>query len=151
MKRILDFEVKDCYCVIVLFFIWRERVVFSTSSHLSELPWCLSELPWCLSGKEFPCQYRRCEFNPWVGKIPWKRKWQPTPVFLRGKSHGQRSLLGYSLWGPKRVRHDWVNEQQQHSRLSCLFHIAAVRFIAEVDENMWSWFRRPVKIKSTPG
>ena len=38
---------------------------------------------------------------PWIGKIPWKRKWQPTPVFLPGKSHGWRSLLGYSPWGRK--------------------------------------------------
>ena len=36
--------------------------------------------------------------DPWVGKIPWRRKWQPTPVFLPGKSHGQRSLAGYSPW-----------------------------------------------------
>ena len=40
-------------------------------------------------------------FNPWVGKIPWRRKWQPTPVPLPGKSHGQRSLVGYSPWGHK--------------------------------------------------
>ena len=40
-------------------------------------------------------------FNPWVGKIPWRRKWQPTPVFLPRESHGQRSLTGYSLWGHK--------------------------------------------------
>ena len=40
-------------------------------------------------------------FNPWVGKIPWRRKWQPTPVFLPGKSHGQRSLVGYHPWGHK--------------------------------------------------
>ena len=39
--------------------------------------------------------------NPWVGKIPWRRKWQPTPIFLPGKSHGWRSLAGYSPWGPK--------------------------------------------------
>jgi len=39
---------------------------------------------------------RRLKFNPWVGKIPWRRAWQPTPVFLPGKSHGQRSLVGYS-------------------------------------------------------
>ena len=45
--------------------------------------------------------YRRCGFDPWVGKIPWKRAWQPTPVFLPGKSHGQRSLAGYSPWGHK--------------------------------------------------
>ena len=37
------------------------------------------------------------QFDPWVEKIAWRRKWQPTPVFLPGKSHGQRSLLGYSL------------------------------------------------------
>jgi len=36
-----------------------------------------------------------------VRKIPWRRKWQPTPVFLPGKSHGERSLVGYSEWGPK--------------------------------------------------
>ena len=45
-------------------------------------------------------QLRRLGFDPWVGKIPWGRKWQPTPVFC-GKSHGQRSLGGYSLWGRK--------------------------------------------------
>ena len=38
---------------------------------------------------------------PWVWKIPWRRKWQPTPVFLPGKSHGQRSLVGYNPWGRK--------------------------------------------------
>ena len=46
--------------------------------------------PW-LSGKESACQ---CRFKPWVRKIPWRRKWQPTPVFLRGKSHRRRSLAG---------------------------------------------------------
>ena len=51
-------------------------------------------------------------FNPWVGKIPWRRKWQPTPVFLPGNSHGQRSLAGYSPWGHKTVRHDLVTKQQ---------------------------------------
>ena len=39
---------------------------------------------------------KRQEFNPWVGKIPWRREWQPTPVFLPGESHGHRSLEGYS-------------------------------------------------------
>ena len=52
-------------------------------------------LPRWLSGKASSCQCRRCKrrrFDPGVGKIPWRRKWQPTPVFLSGKSHGQRSL-----------------------------------------------------------
>ena len=40
-------------------------------------------------------------FDPWVGKIPWRRKWQPTPVFLLGEFHGQRSLVGYSIWVTK--------------------------------------------------
>ena len=44
-------------------------------------------------------------FDPWVGKIPWRKEWLPTPVFLPGEFHGQRSLVGYSLWG-HRVRHD---------------------------------------------
>ena len=54
--------------------------------------------------KESACQcrrHRRYGFDPWVRKIPWRRKWQPTPVFLPGKSPGQKSLEGYSLWGPK--------------------------------------------------
>ena len=57
--------------------------------------------PGRLSSKEPTCQCRRCRFNPWVGKIPWRKKWQPTPVFLPGKSHGQRSLAGYSPRGRK--------------------------------------------------
>ena len=40
-------------------------------------------------------------FNPWVGKIPWRRKWQLIPVFLPGQSHGQKSLAGYGPWGCK--------------------------------------------------
>ena len=49
-------------------------------------------------------------FNPWVSKIPWRRKLQPTPVFLPGKSHGQRSPAGYSPLGHKRIRHDLVTK-----------------------------------------
>ena len=62
-------------------------------------------------GKEPACHWRRlkrCGFNPWVRKIPWRRKWQPTPVFLPGESHGQRSLMNYSPWG-RRVGHDRSN------------------------------------------
>jgi len=51
------------------------------------------------SGEDPTCQCRRHKrsgFDPWVGKIPWKRAWQPTPVFLPGESHGQRTLASYS-------------------------------------------------------
>ena len=44
-------------------------------------------------------QCSRPRFNPWVGKIPWRREWLPTPVFLPGEFHGQRSLESYSPWG----------------------------------------------------
>ena len=54
-----------------------------------------------LSGKESACQCEMCEFDLWVRKIPWRRKWQPIPLFLPGKSHGQRRLEGYSPWGHK--------------------------------------------------
>ena len=48
-------------------------------------------------------ELRRHGFDPWVGKTPWRRAWQPTPVFLPGKSHGQRSLVSYSLWDLKEL------------------------------------------------
>ena len=51
-------------------------------------------------------------FNSWVGKIPWKRAWQPTPVFLPGKSHGQRGLEDYSPKGHERVGHKLATKQQ---------------------------------------
>ena len=63
-------------------------------------------LPRWLSGKESGCQcsrHKRCRYDPWVGKIPWKRKWQHTPVFLPGEFHGQRSQVGCSPWGHKEL------------------------------------------------
>ena len=51
---------------------------------------------------------RRCSFDSWVRKIPWRRKWQPTPVFLPGKFHGQRSLVGYH--GVARIGHNLVTK-----------------------------------------
>jgi len=51
-------------------------------------------LPWWLSGKESAAS-AGSGLDPWFGKISWRRKWQPTPIFMLGKSHGQRSLAGY--------------------------------------------------------
>ena len=68
-------------------------------------------LPWWLSGKESTCQCRRSGFDLWVKKIPWRREWQPTSVFLPGKPHGQRGLGGYHPCGHKRVRRDLVTKQ----------------------------------------
>jgi len=55
-------------------------------------------------GKKFTCKFRilkKLRFSPWVGKIPWRRAWQPTPVLLSEESCEQRSLVGYSPWGCK--------------------------------------------------
>ena len=66
-------------------------------------PWVL---PRWLGGKESTCQCRRHKrhgFNPRVWKMPWRRKWQLTPVFLFGKFNGQRSMVGYRPWGCKQL------------------------------------------------
>ena len=71
-------------------------------------PMLLPNYSWWHSGEESACQCRRHKrrrFDPWVRKIPWRRKWQPTPVFLPGESHGQRNLAGCCPWG-HRVRYD---------------------------------------------
>ena len=64
-------------------------------------------------GLESAHQYRRHKrqhrFDPWVGKSPWRRKWQPTAIFLPGESRGWRSLAGCSPWG-RRVGQDWATE-----------------------------------------
>ena len=87
---------------------------------------------------------RRHGFDPWVGKIPWRKKEQPTAVFLPGKSHGQRHLTGYSPWG-HRVRHDWATKQQSSvynpmaeiKILSCLLDLYSVLLIHSV-RNYWA-------------
>ena len=75
------------------------------------------------SGKEPTCQCRRRErhiFNPRVRKIPWRRKWQPSPVSLLGESHGQRSLEGNSLWGCKESgMTEWARSGQTTAVFKC--------------------------------
>ena len=48
-------------------------------------------------------KHKRCRVDPCVGEIFWRRKWQPTPVFLKGETHGQRNLAGYGPWGHKEL------------------------------------------------
>ena len=70
-------------------------------------------LPGGLGRKESTCN---AGFNSWVRKIPWRKKWQPTPVFLPGKSHGQRSLVGYSPWDRKELDNWAANSNDPSSR-----------------------------------
>ena len=81
-------------------------------------------LPWWLSGKESTCQCTRHMFHPSVGKIPWRRKWQSAPIFLLGKSHGQRSLAGYSPPGKKRVGHDLATKATATAMYGVVWHFS---------------------------
>ena len=76
---------------------------------------------WWLNGRESVCQCRRLRrhrFDLCIGKIPWRRKWQPTPLLFPGKSQGQKSLLGYSPWSRIRVRLGLMNKQRQQQSSS---------------------------------
>ena len=75
--------------------VCRNRIEFFYADLLSY------RLLWWLRWQSVCLQCGRPGFSPWVGKSPWRRKWQSTPVLLPGKSHGQRSLADYSPWGRK--------------------------------------------------
>ena len=77
--------------------------------------------------KESTCQCRRRKLDSWVRKIPWRRKQQPNPVFLPGKSHGQRSLMGYSPWCCKEL--DMTQQLSMHNDI-CYYSITQYVFIA---------------------
>ena len=108
------------FLYVVCIFVIIKILIFYIIIWITLITWYLS---WWLGGKEFTFQcrrLRRCGFDPWVGKIPWRKKWESTPVFLPAKSHGQRSLAGYSPWGCKRIRYDFVIEQQYYFQLCIL-------------------------------
>ena len=73
------------------------------------------------SGKESAFQCRRRKFHPWVRKIPWSRKWQPTLVFLPGKFREQRSLVGYSSLSRKEL--DMTEQLNTHTQVFSIFYI----------------------------
>ena len=91
-------EIQICFQVRLLT-AFPFPVVSSTSGSTSASCAAQKGLPRWLRGKESAHQGRSCRFDLWVGKIPWRRKWQPTPVCWPGESRGQRSLAGYSSWG----------------------------------------------------
>ena len=109
----LPHQVKSHRSVI---YVLRKRAELQTTrKNLMKLPtqWASLVARW----KRICLQCRRPGFDPWVGKIPWRRKWQPTPIFLPGKSHGQRSLAGYSPWGHKELdMSEWLNHHHPHNK-----------------------------------
>ena len=101
--------------------LWREHIMAiqywkPCKSHLRKelFTAAFQGLPWWLRWSSVCLQCGRLGFDPWVGKIPWRRKQQPTPVLLPGKFQGQRSLVGYSPWGHK--------ESKPTERLHSLTH-----------------------------
>ena len=87
-----------------------------------------------VSGKESSCQCRRCKrhrFGPWIRKIPWRRKWQPTPVFLPRRFHGQWSLAGYSPRGCKEKR-----QHNTHTHTHTHIHTHTNRYIVSGIKNL---------------
>ena len=98
---------------------------------------------------------RRHRFNRWVGKIPWRRAWQPTLVFLPGEPHGQRSLAGYSPWGC-RVGHSWSNLTcMQAHYIYCAFYfyyyyISSTSDHQTLDPGGWGPCLRGVSMSDTP-
>ena len=100
------------------------------------------------SDKEPTCQYRRCErcgFDPWVTKISWRRKWQPTPVLLPGEFHGQRSLVDYM--GSQRAGHDWSDLAHTSFILEDFFKcqppLILQSYVKSWLKVMWAWKSLP--------
>ena len=117
--------------------VWRAAVHGVTNrqtrlSYWTELNWTenlvkhyedMRGFPGGTSGKESACQCRKCRtprFDPWIRKIPWSRKCQPTPVFLPGKFHGQRSLVGYNAWSHKEL--NMTEHTHTHTHTQACMH-----------------------------
>ena len=115
----LFFSLWVCFCFVVCVrCFWVFFLLYASAS------------PGGAVDKESACHcwsYKRCGFNPWVGKIPWSGKWQPTPVFLPGKFYGQSCLEGYSPWSHKEsdmTEHTRISEILRYLPFSDSFHLA---------------------------
>ena len=83
----------------------------------------LVQVPRYLSGKDSTCNARDLDSIPSSGRFPWRRKWQPTPVFLPEEFHGQKGLAGYSPWGckvPNTTVHTHTVQVHQTKLLNCI-------------------------------
>ena len=111
------------------FYLLKKTIPFSFISYISDLFHCWGMEKWKPSICINLFSWRG--FDPWIGKIPWRRKWQPTPVLSPGESHGQRSLVGYSPRGRKSTGSQTVGQDWAISlslSLSALTHRSTPRF-----------------------
>ena len=92
--------------------VWWERRAQCLSISLS---WFFTPLPPGGSDRKVCLQFRTPGFDPWVGKIPWRREWQPSPVSLPGEPHGQRSLAGHTPWRCKELDVTEATDSHTHS------------------------------------
>ena len=85
--------------------------------------------------------------DPCVGKIPWRRKWQPTPIFLPRESHGQRSLVGYRPWGHKESdpTEQLSTHTQCHSNPEQVLPLAGLLWHLHTDQSLWSFKKENVR------
>ena len=91
------------YCHSAAFCLWICPLILSSKNDFTSTM-LFADFPSGSVVKNPPSNqesHRSHRFNPWVRKIPWRRAWQPTALFLPGESHGQKTLVGYSLWGLK--------------------------------------------------
>ena len=102
-------------------------------------------LPQWLSGKESACQRWRRGFDHWVRKIPWRSKWQPTPVVLPGESHGQRSLACYSPWGHKELDTTWwINNNSRYWAFFLILTCHPYKILAKLSVHIFYLFLNQV-------
>ena len=115
---------------------WRSPWDLHGQEGLRLIVWVLMEvwpqfgLLWWLRGKEAPCRCKRCEFNPWVGKSTWRKKWQPTPVFLPRKSHGQRNLADCRPGGSQK---SWIRLSDSTTTMT------ATTMSSVCSHRFWRW------------
>ena len=104
----------SCY-----FLVYSKVIQLYTHTHTHTLT--NMDFPGDSVGKESACNVG----DPWVGKIPWRRAWQPTPVFLPGESHRQKSLAGYGLWCPKES--DTTEATWHACTMTCIHHCTVIQ------------------------
>ena len=111
-------------CPVLKMTLWLMSSKVSSEQYILLVSFkTIKGLPGGTSGKESACWSRRgktCQFNPWIGKIPWRRALQPIPVFLPGEFHEKRSLAGYSPWGNKQL--DLTEVTKDESKIIKIFH-----------------------------
>ena len=116
------YRIEDTLLLPVIWTLLLSLLLTSRTVHAPQYPFYLDSL--VAQWERFHLPNGRCRFNPWVGKMPWRRTWQPTPVFLLGKSNEQRSLAGYSPRGHKsQTQFRYLTKTLILSKVSvCLFH-----------------------------